>query len=328
MSTAGSARRDAPRLILDPADAFAEERRGHGERARPFGRIRHAIIETESEGGFRPLPAPLELEIVNNLSGYGLFHGRARRINFDSSTGALDPDQFDLLAAPTARFSRFDLAPGRYRLLTAGEFFRPTRTEFDWPVEPIAPIPLILHPGYLYPFPRGESLLRGTAQRSDGGTVGGARVRVLLGPDLSEFPGAGEYVTDPSGQWVLRFPNLTRPIKIRVEITLPGAAPTTSDAIVLPGRDDNALHLTALRGSVLNRDGLPIAQAAIDLPRLSIRSVSRGDGRWTAILPPSTNTFESLERVVAEHPITHERIAQEVTVRPEATVIVPAFRFS
>lgn len=328
MSTGGSARRDAPTLILDPADAFAERRRGDKERFRPFGAMRHAIIEVESEGRFRPLNAPLELEIINNLSGFGLFHGRMRRIETSSEGSLFDPDQFDLLAAPGGRFSRVDLPPGRYRLLTASEFYRPTRIDFDWPVESVAPILLTLHPGYLYPFPRGETLLRGTAQRPDGGAVGGARISIALGPDLSHFPGAGEYRTDPSGQWVLRFPDLKRPIKIRVRVEQPGEATTTSDVIVDPDRDDNSLRLTALRGSVLSRQGLPIAQARIDLPRLRIHSLSRVDGRWTAIMPPSLDTFASLERVEAEHPITRERIALEVTVQPQATVIVPAFRFS
>ncbi len=288
-------------LIFDLEDRYARERGVHGRHPRPLGEVRFHLL---GAAGGEPLAAPKELAVRRNPSGFDVW--------------------FDELRRPDGTHQRSGLAEGTYAVRVTSDFYQiAEQPDVELP-QPAQPSFLDLLPGYRYPFPRvstlgrgrGPTLLRGGLHRADGGGVEDVRV---------EAEGAlYGYRTDPTGQWVLVFPDQRGDGDVTVRFVQPDGAVSEAGGVpVLQGRD-NSLPQTALRGTVLDERGIAVAGAVVEVAGHRGRSRTGPDGGW--------GYYFDLDQAAAKVGVTitapdgRRQALSEVEIRPRSTVAVPTLR--
>ena len=290
-------------LILDSEDAYARTRGTRGLHPRPVGLVTYDLAGRVVAGQREMFDEPASLVIRHNASGYGLFFGEVRPRN--------------------GTHRRAD--EGRYvlRVGSPAAYYQSSEREVLLP-NPETPVFIDLQPGYAYPFPtetvpggRGPTLLRGTYLQPDGQGVAGTTVHV---------PGrTGPYTTDPSGQWVLVFPDdePTGAVTVRFQ-TADGTVEMVSNVAVVGGRE-TSLGQTALRGWTLTSAGTPMVGATVGVSGRPETVQSPFDGRWSFYFPLSQPA--GAVTVTATLPDGRQQARPNVQVQPRSTVAVPAFLF-
>jgi hypothetical protein len=252
------------------------------------------------------LDEDLELDVVHNAAGFGLFYGNA------GPAGADTPRRLD---------------DGTYvvRVLAGGVYQPVERPDIVLPT-PSPAYGFDLDPGYAYPFPSGAAsahgaaptLLRGGLQAPDATGIAGARVEVA-GTTRA-------YTTDEAGQWVLVFPEgqASGPVTVRIELP-DGTVINATGVPVVAGRD-SVLSQTALRGTVMTTDGVPIAGATVSVGGQPGSTRSQMDGGWFYFFRPDQTA--TAVTVTATLPDGRSLSRGGVPVQPRSTVVVQSFRFA
>jgi hypothetical protein len=317
------------RLVFDPEDLYARDRLGPAAHPRPLEPLRFWLIERDIAGARTVYEPPRELRITRNPSGYHLFFGQER------ITGG--------------SFRDLHLADGNYLIRITGDFYQSVEQTFALPMpNPDQPVTLSLEPNYAYPFPHayparpdantdcatiqitgryGPTLLRGGLHTPAGEGLEGARVAAVSS--------SNQYQTDQRGQWVLWFPDdhPSGPVNVRVTLS-DGTVLDTPDVCVVQGREtsrgitaaETTPAETALRGWV-TRSGVGVENATVEVSGQADQATSMVNGRWLYAFPP--NQASTIVSVTATLPAPDGRnmTANNVLVRPPATVTVPTFRF-
>ncbi len=315
-------RRTTAAWIFDLEDRFARERGSLGRHPRPLEPLQFWLVG-QMVGGIRQDLPPVELVTVRNPSGYHLFFGEVK-----SADG---------------RSQRLVLSAGQYIVRVAGPYYQPTElintsVPMPNPNDPLsgAPYSHDLEPGYAYPFPtsnplrpgnippgcvgapagRGPTLLRGTLHAISGMGIKGARLQVAGQSNV--------YQTDESGQWVLTFPDTQTSGPVTVHVDLPdGSTLDVTNVCVVQGCE-TSLSETALRGWVL-QSGIGVRGASISVSGRPARATTSDDGSWFYYL--SLDQPAVSVDVTAALPTGQTLTANNVQVRPRATIIVDTFRF-
>jgi hypothetical protein len=292
--------------VFDVEDRYARDRGVRGPHPRPIAPVRFRAVARVTTGGRVDLDHELELDVVQNGAGFGLFYGNA------GPAGADAPRR---------------LEDGTYvvRVLAGGVYQPVERPDIVVPT-PSPAYGFDLDPGYAYPFPSGvasshgaaPTLLRGALQARDASGIAGARVEVA-GTTRA-------YTTDEAGQWVLVFPETqgTGPVTIRIELP-DGTVTNVTGVQVIAGRD-SVLAQTALRGTVTTADGVPLAGATVTVGGQPGSTRSQGDGGWFYFFrpdQPATNVT-----VTATLPDGRSQSRGGVPVQPRSTVVVQSFRIA
>lgn len=306
-----SARLRPTALILDLEDRYARERGIRGPHPRPMGPLDFHLLGQVVAGVRQDLTPPPRVLVHRNESGYFLWFG-------------IVDSRESLRKSPVRR--RLPTS-GRYVLRIASplNFYQPVETDIQMP-QPDTSVFSDLQPGFAYPFPtattlpggRGSTLLRGCLHHIDGRGIAGAR--------LEAEGTAVTYTTDASGQWVLPFPDSQPTDQIVVHLTLPDE--TTEDiAFNLTQGSENSLLQTALRGWVSNAADVGIPAATVRVDNHDGHTMTDNQGGWFYYFA-SLNQMESRVAVTAVLPDGRSQTQTDLLVKPRATVIVPAFRFS
>ena len=285
-------------------DRHARERGVRGPHPLPIAPVRFRAVARITSAGRVDFDADLDLDVVRNPSGFELFYGSA-----------------------AAAGERRRLADGTYAVLalSGGIYQSLERDDVAIPA-PTAPYLFDLDPGYAYPFASaaasargaGPTLLRGGLQGPSGEGIRGARVDVQ-GTTRT-------YTTDESGQWLLVFPDSQQSGAVTVRFRLPDGTTVNVPGIQVVAGGDSVLAQTALRGTVLTAEGVPIAGAAVTVSGQPGRTRSGSDGGWFYFFRPdqaATNVT-----VTATLPDGRTQSRSPVPVQPRSTVIVESFRIA
>lgn len=334
----------SPLMALSVVDSLARSLRLNGEFPPPLGEIRCEILEITAPVQ-RTFDPPRVLHTFRNRSGYVVVDG--------TYTNSTEPSR------------RWPLGPGTYRVRVRGDYYQDAEFSLPWPLpagerrinvpqqppQPNDPGSVELLPGPSYPLPDtsasrfqlGPTILRGSALNADGSAIQAIRVEVINMPFLAPptLPPLGNWPflsasTDARGDWTLVLPDrryidgapeipaqpVVKPISVRVHY--PSGAVTAQRNVTLGS--EFALRNTALRGQVLGAGGRPIANAVISTSVNALTSQSRADGVWFLYFDLNQAAVANLT-VTATTPSGASATATAVTLRPEATVVVPTFQF-
>lgn len=296
-------------LVFDLVDDYAARRGIRGAHPRPFGEIRLLATAQVIGGVAQPLLDPVELVTRSGPAGYHVFFGDVR--------------------LPDGSLRQHLLAAGTYVVRVESTFYQPAeRTDIALP-RPDQPYRFNLKAGYRYPFPvnvdrASATLLRGTLYQIGGRGVAGAVVSITGLPDMADT-----CTTDPTGQWVLVFPDglLTADTNVTVRVVYPGGVVVVDVPVVLvrPRRSSSLLQ-AGLRGSVLTRSGLGIANATIRVSGEPGTVTTDRHGRWSYYFGLNQGNRAGVS-VTATLPNGNELTQANLLIRRRATVSVPAFRF-
>lgn len=319
MSAAISSRSPGAMLILDLQDQFARKRGFSGAHPRPLGRVRFLLVartDKAMQASVR-LPAPLEMQVIQNPSGYYLFFGKVKAT--DGSTRRVDAQGW----------------PWTIRLVS--DFYQTmeqTPAEIPASFAPgssgsgaVSPITFVLSPGPAYPFPNepaGEKRgrLRGTLRNPDGSPIPGVRVEAI---DVDHQPQFDPARTGEDGQWVLVLPSLPSDGFVNVRFTF--ADGTVKDVTQVPveANRENNLPQTVLRGQVRLRNA-GAGNAAIRVDKVKgAQTVTDAAGNWFLYLDLLQGGGKVT--VIAKLPDQKSSKSTSVTVQPRLTVAVPSFDF-
>ncbi len=313
-------------LIFLPVDGFALGLGTRGPRPSPIGPFKYVLTGQVVGAAMTDLNPPLELVAPANPSGYVLFFAQAKARE-PASLPIGRPDEFDNPGPTSAPIRRVALASGTYRLQVVSKYYAPlvvtTVVVPDPALNPAPgaaaaePMTLTLMPGYLYPFPAGTTLLRGTVAATDGSGVSGAIVTV--------DGVTGSYQTDATGQWVIAFPASQATGSVTLRIDRPNVAEEVLSVPITAGAS-TSFPATALRGAVVKSSGLGIAGAAVSVSGQTATVQTASDGGWTYLFPD--NQAASSVNVTAQLAGTSSQTQNNIPVAPGTTVTVPAFRFT
>jgi hypothetical protein len=195
-----------------------------------------------------------------------------------------------------------------------------------------------LQPGYGYPFPTqigpvgatgfAPSLLRGGVFSADGTGVADVEVQAEV-PALNVV--STSYRTDSNGEWVVVAPDTffgnppQTTTMATVRFTLPGNVVVSVPNVEVARGRERSLRQTALRGQVLNAQGLPVANATISVSGQATTVSTTRDGNWFFHFP--LNQAAAVVSVTAQLSSGATQTAPAIGVQPRATVVVPTFRF-
>lgn len=350
-------RLEQAKFIFDVTDAYARDRGVFGLNPRPLEPLSYRFVARLTPAGAVPLEKPFDLMVQENPSGYHLFFGEIR--------------------LPDGRFINLG-PEGQYKLQIKSQFYQRVEMDVDLASmhqaieasQKIQPTSIQLLPGYGYPFsysnpyfhdysqplptqwqehnsaillsnsaggPKkgGLTLLRGGLFNTLGQGIENAVVR-LTPPPAGNLP--YEYVTDESGQWVLVFEqdHISGEVNIQFDIPNEGVFDIHNVAVVR-GRESR-LAQTALRGWVLDNQGLGIPNATISVLDQSGNpfaktSVSGDGGAWFYYfdLNQPTHQVGGAATVTGQVTVTlsdgSSLPPKSVPIRPRATTTVPTFKF-
>lgn len=329
--------RTSPDAVFAVEDAHARRRLdGAGQRLdaagrplsvarhpRPLGRVVFRVVGPRIGGVIQRYSEPTTMVLTQTGSGFSVF-GREIAVQLEDG-GTV----------------RRRLRDGVYSVQVESDAYQPF-PPFDMTLpnpSPDLPRQVDLEPGYAYPFGnesplrqdipipdctaarqqegRGPTLLRGGLHGPDGGGIEGAVITVL---GLAR----PSYRTDATGEWVLPFPDshLTGPVALRVT---PPAGPVVivPGVCVVKGRETR-LRETALRGSVL-RAGLGVEGATVAVTGRSERATTGADGGWSIYFGPGQ--AQATVTLTARSPTGQEQPANNISVTPRITTLVPPFQF-
>jgi hypothetical protein len=277
-------------LILDVVDAYASASDPSASAVRPAGALR---VSLAAHGQLDAVP----LATIANPSGYCLWFGQRR----DSGP---PPD------------------PGGYELLIDSDLYAPFSVEVQVPTSDTA-IRCALQPGYAYPFGggglsaanAGPTLVRGTLQNPDGTGQAGATVTLTAGANTAE------YLTDPSGQFVLVVPD---PVPGTVALQIAYADGTTANlsGIAVTAGATTAIPQTVLTGRVVS--SVPGGTVQLSTPAVTVGVAP--DGTWRMVLPPDQKP--ATVTVSATVPGRRKKTQSKIKVTPGQVVTLPTFNFS
>ena len=289
-------RATSPALVVCPIDACAARLGMRGERPQPIGPLRFFIRQRLSSRGSAPEGgAPLvRLDMCRNPTGHFIFFNTVT-----SADGIRRQPYF---------------SPGRYELQVEGDFYQTLVVpDVDLP-HGSAALEVRMQPGYRYQFTQVRqpgngnlTLLRGRVAAADGSGVADALVEV----EDSDPP--ARYMTDGSGQFVFVFPEFRADRDCAVRVTVPGQPePWVADVRVKAGQS-TSLHLTRMRGRVIDKAGQGIAGVKLSVRGLNGATLSDALGEWSYTFPlghprgraqvaavlPNGKTLQSSVKVVA-----------------------------
>jgi len=333
-----------PFIALSVVDRFAQALRLRGEFPPPLGEISCEIVEATAPANRTFEPARM-LSTFRSRSGYVMVDGT--------------------FAQPGERTRRWPLGPGTYRIRVRGTLYQDAEFLLRWPPEagerrvrlPQAnpPDSVYLLPSATYPLPDvslnrfqlGPTIIRGSAFSDDGTPIEGAVAEVInlpWQPLPTNLPPLVNWsflraVSGANGDWALVLPNrryfdpasevlpqgspvLTMNISVRVGY--PRGPVTTVQQVILGS--EHSVRNTALRGQVTGAGGRPIAGARIETTVSAATSASRHDGSWFLYFDLNQVAVPNIS-VTATTPDQTSATAS-ATLRPQATVVVPAFHFS
>lgn len=294
-----------PTAIFDLEDRFAQERGVRGAHPRPLGLVSFHATARLHDGLRQTLDPPLELKVQRNPSGYYVFFNEGRAQERTPRSQAL--------------------VPGTYSVRVESRFYQVAERHDVVLPQPRVPYTFELLPGYLYPFPRhgatprrGATLLRGSVHHRDG--------RGRAGVTVEAEPAVYSYRTDVTGQWVLLFPDPPprEPVTVRFGWPVGATAEVETDPLA-PG-EERSLPQTSLRGQVLTATGVPVEGATVEASGFAGSTRSRGDGTWLYYFDLNETPDQASLLVIT--PDGRQQTRAGVVVRPRATVVVEAFRFS
>jgi hypothetical protein len=310
-------------VVFDLEDAFARERAVRGLHPRPIGPVRFFLIGQVVGGVRQDFPDPLELSVVRTPSGYDLFYDTVRLANRSSRQWRLPDGVYVMrVATPDTHFyqaaERQDVAFGN------------ARAPFVFSAA--------LQPGYGYPFPReigsigaaefSPSLLRGSVFDSGGTGVADVLVQAEV-PALALT--SSTYRTDATGEWVVIAPDTffgnppQANVMATVHFTFPGNVVVSVPNVDVARGRERSLRPTALRGQVLNAQGLPVANATIGVSGQATSVITNRDGNWFFNFP--LDQAAVVVSVTARLASGASLVEPAIGVQPRATVRVPTFRF-
>jgi hypothetical protein len=277
-------------LILDVVDAYASASDPSASAVRPAGALRFSLVP---HGELEAIP----LATIANPSGYRLWFGQRQ----DSGP---PPD------------------PGSYELRIDSDLYAPLSVVVQVPTSDTA-IRCALQPGYAYPFGGGglaaanaaPTLVRGTLQNPDG--TGQARATVTLTAGAYN----AQYLTDPSGQFVLVIPD---PVPGSVALQIAYADGTTAklpDIAVTPGAA-TVIPQTVLMGRVVS----PVRGGTVQLSTPAVAVGIAPDGTWRMVLPPDQKP--ATVTVSATVPGRRKKTQSKIRVTPGQVVTLPTFNFT
>jgi hypothetical protein len=320
VSTSFATQQQGAMLILDLEDQFARDRGLGGLHPRLLGAIRFFLV-ARTDAATRvstQFPAPLEMKVIPNSSGFYLFFGNV--VAPDGSTRRLDPDGWPWTIRVVSDF---------YQTLDETPAAVPASFAAGMPGSGASShIAFVLSPGAAYPFPNEPpghpgGRLRGALRNPDGSAIEGVRVEAL---DAANRPQLNPAVTAADGQWVLALPALPSSGLVTVRFTFAdGTAQDVTGVKVLPERENN-LAQTALRGQVRLR-AAGVRDAAISVDAVSgAQTLTDGAGNWFFFF--DFRQAGGTVNVTATLPDRSASRSSSVVVQPRATVVVPSFNFT
>jgi hypothetical protein len=224
------------------------------------------------------------------------------------------------------------IPPGRYRLLTASEFYQDDVRIIDWPPDPLAIPTIELRPASTYHFPdltiqtNQLTLLRGNLYEEGGDRkpIKGATATIVVPKNTWPFASC---MTDENGGWVFAIPlgRAAAPFNATIHFDAPdGNGFDIQPVPVTPG-GETSVRQTALRGSVLTTRDVPIPNAAVTVSGIPGASITRSSGEWSFYM--RLNQQSAAVAVTATAPGGRSQ-TQNVQVENGVTLTVPAFRIA
>ncbi len=305
-------------LILDLQDRFARDRGIAGPHPGPIGQVRFFLVAlTDAVTRVSvTLPAPLEMVVTPNISGFHLFFGKV--VSADGSLRKMPAEGWPWTIRVVSDYYQAAeqtpaAVPGAFNPGTPG-------------TGSTAPIAFDLAPGPAYPFPddppgQGGIRLRGALRNPDGSGMEGVRVEAL---DPNNQPLPNPSTTAADGQWVLTLEALPPAGLLTVRFTLPNGSRVDEAGVrVLAGRENN-LPQTALRGQVRLRN-VGVTGAVVTVNNINAQTLTDSSGNWFFYF--GLGQAGGNVQVNATLPDGSATRSSTVMVQPRATVVTPSFDF-